>query len=83
MERDERRIVEVITAITAINTFLHVYDWSLHFEDNFGWTVPWQPPYQPDGFLEFLTYTQHWTLYWGLASVLSIIALLLGIKLLS
>jgi len=65
--------VRLLLWLTLGMLALHVYDWTLHLEDNFAWSVPWQRP-------TIVSYTTFWTTYWGVATVLSLVAALLLVK---
>lgn len=73
------RSLQVVLFLTAVQVFMHVYDWTLHVED-LDWvpvSVPWQAPHATSGGLQVFDYTVWWSGYWGLASLFSLICLVL------
>lgn len=68
---------KIVAALLAVTTTIHVWDFTLHFEDFFPWRVPWQAPYN---YFPWLTYTQFWSATWGTVSILSAIALALVVR---
>lgn len=76
------RKIDALLAILVIKLVMELHDLGLHVEDLNGVPdAPWTAMYKPGGWLDFLTYTQHWSLYWGTASILSIVAIALVVLL--
>lgn len=64
-----KRVVGLLLALSLLLFGLHMYDWTLHLEDNDeDWSVPWEPPYK---YTDTIQYTHFWTVYWGVASAIS------------
>lgn len=68
--------IDALITIAVVKLAMEVHDWALHVGD-FEWTpdAPWGTMYGEGGILEFLTYTEHWSLFWGVAIVLSLLTL--------
>lgn len=65
--------------LTAIQAAMHIYDFTLHFEDLdiVPYSVLWQAPHEASSGLQLFEYTPWWSTYWGFASVLSLLTLCL------